>query len=69
MDPQLSWAITSMYRGAEQFPPRQLWVGEGLCSDDDTVMLALYGEAALSVVRTRSPATALGLTVSLTRCR
>jgi hypothetical protein len=47
--------ITMMYALTEPWPRAQGSVGEGLCSDGAafTVTLMLYGEAALSVVRTQ----------------
>jgi hypothetical protein len=51
-----SFGVASMCADVERLPRRQFWVGEGLCSDDDTVTLTLFGEAALSGVRTQSPA-------------
>jgi hypothetical protein len=43
---------------SDQLPRAQSWVGKGSCSDGAafTVTLMLYGEAALSVVRTQFPA-------------
>lgn len=51
-------AMTRVF--AEQLPRTPAWVGEGLFSDGVafTVALVSYGEAALSVVRVHSSATA-----------